>query len=47
MLHCHFEEGLSNADAFYFQIKDIFDGLKYLHTRKQPIRHRDLKSVSD
>lgn len=27
-------------------IKDIFKGLKYLHTRQRPIRHGDLKSLN-
>lgn len=29
-----------------FQIQDTFEGLKYLHTRRPPICHGDLKSVS-
>lgn len=31
--------------GYLFQIKDVFEGLDYLHNRKPPICHGDLKSV--
>ncbi|KAG9022058.1 hypothetical protein FS837_006780, partial [Tulasnella sp. UAMH 9824] len=31
---------------FLLQIKDAFEGIKYLHTRQPPICHGDLKSFN-